>query len=670
MFHRPPPSRFALLIMLIGQATPAFAQGGVGGVGGVGDVGGGGNTDDGGFAGLDVPAPPENLSLAWQLRKRLLAKGDAETAAKKLEEIEELRIDLGAIDLSRFAQALLAEANDLVAAPKAGEDGKAKPGKRGSPHVRTAQALALAQAAERIAPRLPDPHFAQARFHRLAGPDIGAMASQVAKGVRKSFRHPLRLAWLGGEAALRAIVALLLTLSLFLVFQWFRYAGGMRHDLGDLMPSGMSPRQAGFVLAVLAVTPILAGLPFAAVLAIWLIAPFGYQRFGERVLSLLAVAVVATLPLTLPTFDRALHLRGGVGQALYNASYEFPTDATHAELVAAVKKDPKDLWPLHGLALIQKRQGKLYKAEEWLQAALLVAGSGSKDRGALLVNLGAVQVARNRIKEAESSYDEAIQVDPRLGSAHYGLAKVLQIKGDEDDQVQASTHYALTVDEARIEAFQQHQSDGLNRFVLDEPIPASAVFARMFRDPPPPALGPAILPALLGGTPESRLPLGGAAMLLGLLVFWALSSRLNLATHCVKCGGPVCTRCHEGIGRTGHCHDCYLAFHRTERILPQDRQRQELAVRRYKVRRRSASLLLTLVATGSGHMLSGRALRGGVFLFAFFVFCSFMAAWQGVIRPEMPAAPGFPVAGLGSAGLLFLVIYVLAILDIRVEERT
>lgn len=623
-----------------------------------------GSTGDAGFAGLTVPAPPENVSLAWQLRKRLLAKGDPETAAKKLEEIEELRIDLGAVDLSRLAQALLAEANDLVAV-REGE-----PAHKGALPVRIAQAIKLAQAAERIAPRLPDPHFAQARFHRMAGPDLGPMASQAAKGVRKTLRHPLRLAWLGGEIAVRALVALLITFALFLVFLWVRYAGGMRHDLGDLLPKGMSPRQAGIVLAVLAATPSLVGLPWAAVLALWLAAPFGYQRFGERIVSILGLALVATLPWTLPTFDRALHLRGGVGEALYDASYEFPTDATVQALEAALVEAPDDVWVLHGLGLIEKRQGKLYKAEERLKAGLAAVGRRNQAKAALHVNLGAVHVARNQITAAEASFDEAISANPLSASAHYGLAKALQVKGDEDDQVRTSINDAVRFDEPRIEFAQQYVTEGLNRFVIDEPIPASAVLARMFRDPPPPALGPAVLPLLMGDTPRSRLPLGGAVLLGVLLFIWVLRSRLRLATHCVKCGGPVCLRCHEGIGRTGHCHDCYLAFHRTERITPRDRQRQELAVRRYRGRRRTLSLLLTLVATGSGHLLAGRALRGGVFLFAFFGFLSLIGAWQGVIRPAVPAHPGLPIAGLGAATVVFLLVYVLAILDIRVEERT
>lgn len=645
------PLALALCAWGFTQTPPAFAQ-----------DGGGARGD--GFAGLNVPAPPQNLSLAWQLRKRLLGKGDEATAAKKLEEIEELRIDVGAIDLSKFAQALIAEANDLVILREGA------PTAEGSPGVRIAKALALAQAAERIAPRLPDPHFAQARFHRLAGPDLGPMLSQAAKGVRKTLKHPLRLAWAGGEAAMRAMAALLITLLLFLVIQWVRYSGGMRHDLGDLLPRGTSPRQAGVVLAVLAATPVLVGLPWAAVLAVWLAAPFGYQRFGERVMSLVAVILFATLPYSLPSFDRALHLRGGVGDALYDASYEFPSDGTVQQLEAVLAADPQDVWALHGLALIEKRQGRLYKAEERLKAAIEAAGPRHGARGALLVNLGAVQIAQNRIAEAETSFDWAIQANPKLPSAHYGLAKALQVKGGEDDQVRSSLDQAIRLDEARVELAQQYSSDGLNRFVMDEPIPAAAVLERLFRTPPPPAVGPAVLPLLLGDTPVGRLPLGGAVLLGLLLLLWAARGRLRLATQCVRCGGPVCVKCHEGIGRTGHCHDCYLAFHRSERITPRDRQQQELAVRRHKVRRRSLSLLLTLVATGSGHLLAGRALRGGVFLFLFCGFLSLVAAWQGVIRPAVPASPDLPLAGLGAAGVVFLLIYVLAILDIRVEERS
>jgi hypothetical protein len=281
-----------------------------------------------------------------------------------------------------------------------------------------------------------------------------------------------------------------------------------------------------------------------------------------------------------------------------------------------------------------------------------------------------VQLANNRLDEAEATFEKAIGRAPGLASAHFGLARVRQAHGGDEDSVTSGIEAALALDEPLIEDFQAYQSTGLNRFVIDETIPPMAVIARLLRDPAPPTLGPALLPLLAGDWPKGRLPLVGGGALILMLAMWALRSRVRFASRCVKCGGPVCARCHPLVGRTEHCNDCYLAYHRSERITPIERQQQERAVRRHRGRERSLSLILTLVATGAGHMLSGRALRGAAFLFMFFGFLGLFVAWQGILRLATPAFPGVPVAGMAAAGVLYVVIYVLAILDIRVEERT
>ena len=62
--------------------------------------------------------------------------------------------------------------------------------------------------------------------------------------------HPTCASTASLSLALRAMAALVLTLAVFLAVQWVRYAGVMRHDLGDLLPDGISPRQAGVLLAL------------------------------------------------------------------------------------------------------------------------------------------------------------------------------------------------------------------------------------------------------------------------------------------------------------------------------------------------------------------------------------------------------------------------------------
>jgi len=116
--------------------------------------------------------------------------------------------------------------------------------------------------------------------------------------------------------------------------------------------------------------------------------------------------------------------------------------------------------------------------------------------------------------------------------------------------------------------------------------------------------------------------------------------------------------------------DCYSVYHRSERVQPRVRQSREMAVRRYRARRRGLALGLTFILTGAGHLLAGRALRGAFFLLCFLTFAGLGLAWNGILRPVAPATLDPDLGRMVAAALVFGVVYLLAILDIRVEEAS
>ncbi len=602
-----------------------------------------------GFSGLETPAPKEHVWVVWQLRKQLLEQGKDALADKKVEELLQARVDHGLRNLSPLANGLLREAWDVAA--KGQVD----------------RAVALARVAETLAPDVPEPNLALARLHVTGRLQIGSALGEALKGLRKVFLHPLRVRRLVGEVVLRLLLAFLLTVGLFAVVLWVRYGRMLGHDIQDLLPAGASAAQAGVLLALAALAPLLLGLPVAATVVLWLVALFGYQRGTERLLSLLTVAALASLPWTLRGADRFLRHTGDVGEALFLANHDLADAATLRKLEDLVEGGKADAEVLFTAGLVDKREGRLYRAEERLKAAFEKSG---RRLSAALVNLGNVYLAGNRLSEAAQAYDRAAELAPGLASVHFNRSKLYQARGDAEDKVSRALTTALALDEARVEAFQQHQVTSLNRYVLDETLSRGRILARLLQAPRgTETLGPFLWPLLAGGIRPGDAPMLGGIGLVLLVLMWLLQGRLRFASPCGRCGAPVCVRCSPGIGRTGNCTDCYDVFHRAERVQPRDRQRRELAVRAFKSRRRSSSMLLTLALTGAGHLLVGRPLRGAAFLVVFFLFVSSLVAWEGLLRPLSPAFPGFPTGQIAASGVVFVVFYLLAILDIRVEDR-
>lgn len=602
-----------------------------------------------GFSGLELPPSRDSIWVIWQLRQRLIREGRADLADKKLEELLAARLDLGLRNVSLLALGLLDEAWEAALAGDA-------------PH-----AALLARTAEALAPDLPEPNLALARLAVMGDVQPGAALGEALKGARKTLLHPLRLHRLAGELALRLLAAILLVIAAFTISAWVRYGRLLQHDLRELLPRGASGRQALVLLGMLALSPPLLGLPPGATVALWLVALFGYQDAGERLLGLLSVCVLATLPWTLRVADRFLVEPGGVAETLYEASYDMADEGALERLTSAADGERPDPDMVFTLGLVNKRAGRLEQAAARLRQAFELSGQKLAEAQILLGN---VYLAGNRLEEADTAYSRALALAPESAVANFNRAKLFQARGDADGEASAAMATALALDEHRIERFQQSQATALNRYVLDEPVPRRRLLARLFAPAKGvEALGPSLWPWIGGAVRPKDAPALGGILVLLMAVLWALRGRLVLASACVRCGDAVCVRCAPGISRTGNCARCYDVFHRAERVEPMNRQRRELAVRGYQRRRRTLSLVLTFLLTGTGHFLVGRVARGVAFSLAFFLFLGGVLAWEGILRPTTPSFPGFPVGQVAAQAVVFGVVYLLAILDIRVEER-
>jgi tetratricopeptide (TPR) repeat protein len=291
---------------------------------------------------------------------------------------------------------------------------------------------------------------------------------------------------------------------------------------------------------------------------------------------------------------------------------------------------------------------------------------------------GNVAMGSELFERAEVHYDLALKADPRSWEALFDKAKVLLVKGDYSASREHTSKAAALHPEA-VAAMEK-------RSQLSEDTPCGSVFnANRELAVVPPAF-PAI--SRLGSGPqdaqEVRAQLPAAhALLVGPLEPWTLVAlstaalllfallsftrrHLKPSSRCIKCGDISCVRCRPELAGTGLCDRCVYYKIRSSYDDPKETWLREKRIEhRFRVRQRLEALL-TFLLPGAGHLLRGRPLRGGLFLFAFacalgvILFSPAVAAFASL---QTGVTAGSAVGTVFWSVLAFLV-YFLSLLDV------
>jgi C-terminal processing protease CtpA/Prc/predicted Zn-dependent protease len=116
---------------------------------------------------------------------------------------------------------------------------------------------------------------------------------------------------------------------------------------------------------------------------------------------------------------------------------------------AAVKLEPRRAPGYTGQAILRRSNYDYEGAAGVVEAAL--PGSHGRDRADLLVTLGETRRRQGRLDDARAQFSAALEEDPDCATAHAGLARVAEERGDLDAAVAAWDRYlALEADDHAI----------------------------------------------------------------------------------------------------------------------------------------------------------------------------------------------------------------------------
>ncbi len=503
-------------------------------------------------------------------------------------------------------------------------------------HLNKAEAGRLLDNAVLYSPDLPAVYFEHAKkSFSLSGPGLLKSVDYIISGIDAYSRNFWWSFSLVGAVYFSLILSFILSFFIIISVRLSRDLPMITHDIKE------TSSRSVLLVALLAIS-VLSPLFFIAGI---LILTGIYMRKADRIVVYAFLLFLVFSP------------------ALFSAGSLFMNAQSSGKLKAVVQeneakgnifaltnlRDNKDYNATFSYALALKHEGNFQEAIEIYKKLL-----DNKSDFRVLVNLGNCYVGlynfeedkKGNLGEAAKYYTMAINAKP-AASAYYNLSEVSRemldfAKGDEYFKA------ALNIDRAAVENFRAVSSRNANRFVVDETIPRTELWAYVKSNSGSAAnFGMTVFPASL---------LSFVALLL-IPAFFLLPGRLKYhAYRCRKCDNILCNGCERELVIGQICSQCYGSMLKLAELDVKERVSRILSIYDNRKKRREIMKVLSFVLPGSAHIYSGKLLYGFLILWPFLFFISFPLVGSFFFPASSLISHGFfNVAALGIALLVYLV---------------
>lgn len=538
---------------------------------------------------------PVNLNVHWRLFGRVVQEG--ETGTSELESLTGDAFSLGHRNLSTYAAAVYAMALDGHA--------------EGDLSAR--QVEDMLEMTRQMAPDMPYPdlalsaHLAQNDPARLPN-----LVSRYLSGLQKGYDWlDTRMSWQLKWTA-HALIAVLISMLVFVLGQLLRYFGIISYDLARLLPRGFSSNQTVILIVALIVVPgLLLQSPMVSLL-ILLATLCLVQRPNERLVTLILFAVLATLPLADESMSEQVTWPQSDTQSLMHAQYLHCRGGCLEDLRERWEEETEgDAVLAYTLALSSYRHGE---ADDFDQIVELLdpRDRWANETRAAAANLaGTTHLARAEPDAAIEALEEAREFAPQSPAPYFNLMRAHQMNED-GDQAEAALDRAISTDVEAVRAQMKYSARDVNRFLFVEPLPASP-FVERHRERVSSRVS-IVSPTweTLAGPKvplEWATPIGIVGILLVLLSI-PLRSGGRASSPCPKCGMARDPSDREQTGHHRFCLPCYHTFVSGASLHYDARVHNERVLGRRERIQDLLRRLLTILIPGSGHAQAGHGLGG------------------------------------------------------------
>ncbi len=461
-----------------------------------------------------------------------------------------------------------------------------------------AQAAALLSRAAAYSPDLPAVHFARARAtFSLSYDGILNSVDHLVAGISAYSRNFWWSFSLTGSAFLGLVLSFIVVIFIIVLIRLFSDLPLLSHEVEE------SAKNAALLL-VLFVFSLISPLLFLAGVLVLL------GLYMSKIDKALVYAYLVFLLLSPFVFRAAAQFLQVSSSGTMKAVVDVNESKGNTYALSALKPSAEPPAQFsYGLAL--KRTAAYDEALEVYSTLMQ-----TKADAPLHVNLGNLYVARNNMDEAAKSYLAAIAIQP-LASAYYNLS---QISREALDFEKGNEYFskALEIDRDAVAGYRAIYSRHPNRFVADETISQSALWALARH-----------MPGKTSTFNLSVLPVWTISLsaLILILAFYMMNRHTgNKAYRCRRCNQIFCPRCEKHIMWGQMCPQCFRSLIKLEEIEAKERVAQLLSIYEHQKRRRDIMKLLSFVIPGSSQVYAGKILYGFFFMWPFLFFLLFPLA--------------------------------------------
>ncbi|MBN2223556.1 MAG: hypothetical protein JW765_02665 [Deltaproteobacteria bacterium] len=312
-----------------------------------------------------------------------------------------------------------------------------------------------------------------------------------------------------------------------------------------------------------------------------------------------------------------------------------------------VAENPDDICALFALSSLNKRTGSLDYARYYYQRVIDIDPACAP----ALNNLGTIYFILRDYPHAQDLFLAANAADPDLVAPYYNLYKIDMTRFDLKT---AEEYYdmAVKLDPARITTFLEvevKEDDGeptflerTNRMVLDEDLPDSFLWERVFTMSGPRELADGIFSNMMKGIGLRAVPVVGVIGLIFLIISGSLARRSAISKSCKFCGLPFLLKSQPHMERRDSCNRCFSVFVRKEGIDPRTKADLRMKVDRINHMRRIVLIVVNALIPGFGRIYRGRVLKGFIILSLFLLFLIQLIYLRGIVVYPVKSF-GFPI---------------------------
>ena len=394
---------------------------------------------------------------------KIIVPGQVKLDNETIEQLYQFQLNRGIRNFTTFATFLLTRSQQAI------EKGSAD------------EAVALAGAAQKMAPDFPQPHWAMARaYWAESNLNILPVFREHLKGYSVALKNFKSILLLASNVYFVTCLAFLLAVVAFALIILAKYFTLLVHDIGEFLSRKTSGVLIAYIWAgAIVILPVVLGLGPVLIACYWLIILAVYVSRKEKQVIWIFFLITILLPWHFGNAaSMILATQPGIVDLLHRANYEDWSPEVERQLGVWLTEHPQDTGALLSLGLIAKKDGNYDKAEKLYDELLSINPTADIVMG----NLANVYLARGEAERAKETYEKALKINNENAALHYNLYRTYLelyefLEAREKQQLEIARRLdAATIDHQ--EKIYSHEAN--NRLVIDQTLTLAQIWNRVF----------------------------------------------------------------------------------------------------------------------------------------------------------------------------------------------